>query len=160
MNLFQAIFTNNPSSIAIVHSGREITYGDLQAETLKTAGAITSLGIRPGDRVALLLHDSPEFIEAFIAICSLGAITVPINMALPVEDQRSILHNSGARLALMEDDIRHTRFARLRGEVRALRHLTFVEEYAHIGAAFQQGCQTLRDGAIGRRIAGEDRRRG
>ena len=59
-----------------------ITYGELRAETLRMAQVIRSLGARRGDRVALLLHDSPEFVEAFIATCSLGAIAVPINMAL------------------------------------------------------------------------------
>ena len=136
MNLFQAIFTNKPSSIAILHKDREITYGDLQVETLKTAGAITSLGIRPGDRVALLLHDSPEFIEAFIAICSLGAITVPINMALPVEDQRSILHNSGARLALMEDDIRHTLLTGASEKLRQLQEIVVLEQTEERGLKY------------------------
>lgn len=112
MNLFEAIFAHNslvdPSPPAIHHGGRDLTYGELRARTLRMAQVIQSLGTAPGDRVALLLNDSPEFIEAFIAICSLGAIAVPINMSLRIEEQCSILHNSGARLALAEDDIRNT----------------------------------------------------
>jgi len=102
MNLFHAIFRNEPSSPAIRFDGRTITYDELRAETLTMAQVISSLGAAPGDRVALLLHDSPEFVEAFIATCSLGAIAVPINMALRAEEQCSILHNSGASLAFME----------------------------------------------------------
>src|SRR4029079_527645 len=93
---------------AIHFQGRDLTYGELRARTVGMAQALTSLGVAPGDRIALLLNDSPEFIEAFIATCSLGAIAVPINMALRLEDQCSILHNSGARLALAEDDICNT----------------------------------------------------
>src|SRR6185369_7458421 len=106
MNLFDAIFSHDPSAPAIRFGQRMLTYGELRAETLRMAQAIVSLGALRGDRVALLLHDSPEFIEAFIATCSLGAIAVPINMSLRVDEQCSILHNSGAKLALIEGDIR------------------------------------------------------
>src|SRR5215213_3037544 len=108
MNLFEAICTPDSSWTAIKFGKREITYGELRAETLKMARVISSLRASPGDRIAILLHDSPEFIEAFIATCSLGAIAVPINMALRPDEQCSILHNSGARLALMESDSCHT----------------------------------------------------
>jgi len=108
MNLFQAICGNDSSSTAIIHGRRHITYGELRAETLSTAQAITLLGVQQGDRVALLLHDSPEFVTAFIAICSLGAIAVPINMGLRPDEQRLILNNSGARLMLVEADLCNT----------------------------------------------------
>ena len=108
MNLFQAICDNDSSSTAIIHGRRHITYGELRAETLSTAQAITLLGVQQGDRVALLLHDSPEFVTAFIAICSLGAIAVPINMGLRPDEQRLILNNSGARLMLVEADLCNT----------------------------------------------------
>jgi benzoate-CoA ligase len=72
---------------------------------LDLARVLTSLGISPGDRVALLLNDSPEFVEAFIAACSMGAIVVPINMSLKLEEQRAILNNCGARLLLVEEDL-------------------------------------------------------
>ena len=105
MNLFDAIFANDPSALAIRYGQRELTYGELRRETLRMAQAIVSLGAVPGDRVALLLHDSPEFIEAFIATCSLGAIAVPINTSLRADDQCSILHNSEAKLAFIEGDM-------------------------------------------------------
>ena len=120
MNLFEAIFTNDSSSTAIIYGGREITYGELQDATIKTAKAIKLLGVVSGDRVALLLHDSPEFVQAFIALCSLGAIAVPVNMALRVDDQHSILHNSSARSVLVEADICNTV---LTGSSEKLQHL-------------------------------------
>src|ERR1043166_6763277 len=78
MNLFDAIFEHSPSAPAIRCGQRELTYGDLRAGTVRMAQAIVSLGAVRGDRVALLLHDSPEFIEAFIAKCCLGPIALPI----------------------------------------------------------------------------------
>ena len=108
MNLFQAISKNDPFAIALLHGKRSVSYGELRDETLRTAGLLKAFGVAPGDRVALLLHDSPEFIEAFIAICSMGAIAVPINMALRREEQQAILQNSGTKFALAESGIRST----------------------------------------------------
>src|SRR5215470_13732351 len=105
MNLFEGIFDRDWTAPAINFGGREISYGELRRSTLQMSHALTALGVQRGDRVALLLHDSPEFVEAFIATCALGAIAVPINMALRLEEQCSILHNSGATLAIAEADL-------------------------------------------------------
>jgi long-subunit acyl-CoA synthetase (AMP-forming) len=85
------------------------------------AQVINSLGAVPATAWRLL-HDSPEFIEAFIATCSLGAIAVPINMALRAEEQCSILHNSGATLAFMESDTCHTLLTHAPEKLRSLKN--------------------------------------
>ncbi|HTG93843.1 MAG TPA: benzoate-CoA ligase family protein [Pyrinomonadaceae bacterium] len=106
MNLFDAIFQHRPQSPAIIYDGFETTYDDLRQHTLHmTTFNLALVGIEHGDRVVLLLYDSPEFVEAFIALCSMGAIAVPINTALSLSDQRAIIHNCGARLILAEKDL-------------------------------------------------------
>jgi benzoate-CoA ligase len=127
MNLFQAIFKNDPLAIAILHGKQRISYDELRAETLRTAALLRAFGVVPGDRVALLLHDSPEFVEAFIAICSMGAIAVPINMALKLEDQRAILNNSGAKIALVEVGLRSTLLTDGFEKLRGLRSVVEVD---------------------------------
>ena len=126
MNLFDAIFAHDSSSPAIYFDRRVISYGELRAETLKMAQVIRSPGVEPGDRVALLLTDSPEFVEAFIATCSLGAIAVPVNMALHATDQCSILHNSGATLAFMEADMRHDLLTHAPEKLQSLKNVVSV----------------------------------
>src|SRR5215213_3315371 len=127
MNLFNAIFRNDPSSPAIRFDGRTITYTELRAETLTMAQVISSLRTAPGDRVAFLLHDSPDFVEAFIATCSLGAIAVPINMALRAEEQCSILHNSGANLAFIEADTCRALMTHAPEKLQSLKNVVVVE---------------------------------
>src|SRR6185503_104652 len=105
MNLFDAIFQHGRQSPAVIGDGFESTYEDLRHHTLRMATFIAHAGIGTGDRVALLLYDSLEFIEAFIAICSMGAIAVPINTALSLSDQRTIINNCSARLILGERDL-------------------------------------------------------
>src|SRR6266404_3554506 len=105
MNLFQAIFDRESQpNTAIVFESRQISYDELRTRTLSMAKAITALSVPKTERVAILLHDSPEFIEAFIAICSLGAIAVPINMALRLDEQRTILNDCSAGTAIIEAD--------------------------------------------------------
>jgi benzoate-CoA ligase family protein len=128
MNLFEAVFAHDLAAPAISFSGREISYRELRSGTLQMAAAITSLGVRRGERIALLLHDSPMFVEAFIATCSLGAIAVPINMALRLEEQCSILQNCSARLALVEPELRSTLLTHAPGKLRALEKVLSPEE--------------------------------
>src|SRR4051794_15625076 len=149
MNLFNAIFTHDPSSTAIRFGRREITYVELRAETLRMAHVISSLNARSGDRVALLLHDSPEFVEAFIATCSLGAIAVPINMALRPAEQCSILHNSGATMALFEADSCQTLLTHAPKKLQSLKNIVAVERTeeatASVGNSFYITNERLRN---------------
>ena len=134
MNLFEEVFAHDLAAPAIHFGGREISYGQLRSATLRRAQAITSLGIQRGDRVALLLHDSPEFVEAFIATCSLGAIAVPINMALRLDEQCSILHNCGATLALAEPELCSTLRTHAPEKLRSLRKIIPMEALPHVEA--------------------------
>src|SRR5260370_36725971 len=106
MNLFQAIFDReSPANPAIVFESRQISYDELRTQTLSMAKAITALPVQKTERVAILLHDSPEFIEAFIAICSLGAIAVPVNIAIRLDEQRTILNDCRSGTAIIEADL-------------------------------------------------------
>jgi benzoate-CoA ligase len=157
MNLFNAIFRNDPSSPAIRFDGRTITYGELRAETLTMAQVISSLGGANGDRVALLLHDSPEFVEAFIASCALGAIAVPINMALRAEEQCSILHNSGANLALIEADTCRALLTHAPEKLQSLKKAVVVDRTAGKRCHEALGPVSLLSLALLRDEAGETR---
>src|SRR5437588_6983004 len=102
-NLFARIFSpERDERAAVLCEQREITYAALRELTVAAAEQLNSLNVKPDDRVAILLHDSPEFIASFVAIISIGAIAVPINMALRTPEQRFILNDCGAQVALVE----------------------------------------------------------
>jgi benzoate-CoA ligase family protein len=90
---------------AIEFRGGRITYNELRREVDYWASHIIASGVGEGDRVAMLLYDSPEFIACFIATVSIGAVCVPINTFLPAEDVLFILSDCGARLAIAEDEL-------------------------------------------------------
>ena len=107
--LFDAIFTNERElQRAVDYAGREITYGELRAETIRAAEVFHALGLETGERVAILLNDSPEFIAAFVAIQSLGAIAVPINTGLSVAEQQVILNDCTPRAVIVEAGLCNT----------------------------------------------------
>lgn len=106
MNLFDAIFQpRSHDRTAVLYEQQQITYSELREETVAAARVLSALKVEHGDRVALLLHDSPEFFSLFIAICSSGAIAVPVNMSLRIDEQRAILNDCAARLAVVEMDL-------------------------------------------------------
>ncbi|HXI24111.1 MAG TPA: benzoate-CoA ligase family protein [Pyrinomonadaceae bacterium] len=108
-NLFEHLFPmERDASIAILFEHREITYRELREQTRTLAEILKAEGIKPGDRVALLLADSPEFIAAFVAIISLGAIAIPINLALQSAEQLFIVQDCGARAAIVEGQAART----------------------------------------------------
>jgi len=82
-----------------------LTYDDLRRLADYWAGELRSRGVGEGDRVALLLYDSPLFISLFLASAAIGAISVPINTSLSVADVRFILADSGARLVCYEEEL-------------------------------------------------------
>src|SRR5947207_1049540 len=103
MNLFEGLFPADRSLRgAVLFEGRQIAYAELRGETVRAAEVLHSLGVGNGDRVAVLLADSSEFIATFVAIISIGAIAVPINLALGREDQLFILKDCGACAAVVE----------------------------------------------------------
>ncbi len=88
-NLFDRLFRCERSARgAVLYEHREITYDELREATVRTAETLHSLGIVHGDRVAILLNDSPEFIASFVAIISLGAIAAESGTTFHLERLR------------------------------------------------------------------------
>jgi malonyl-CoA/methylmalonyl-CoA synthetase len=74
------------------------TYAELNESIDRTAGYLQSLGVEPGDRVALQLTKSIEFILLHLATIRLGAITLPLNLSYPPDELKYFLEDSGAKL--------------------------------------------------------------
>lgn len=142
--LFDAIFTDGSEfQTAVAYEGREITYGELRAETIRAAEVFHALGLQAGERVAILLNDSPEFIAAFVAIQSLGAIAVPINMGLSVEEQRLILNDCTPRAAILEAAICNTLLTAVGDRLRYLKDMLVVCRGQDRGVPRIEGVNTL-----------------
>jgi 4-hydroxybenzoate-CoA ligase len=84
------------SKIAFVDPDRSLTYGDLQARSIRFANALRALGLRQEDRVALLLHDTVDYPVAFWGTVRAGSVALPLNTFLTVPQYSYILTDSRA----------------------------------------------------------------
>jgi len=80
----------------IVNDDR-VTYQELNQRTGRTTALLASLGVAQGDRVALLCRNRIEFFELLFACARMGAILVPLNWRMPVQELASLLADCGAR---------------------------------------------------------------
>src|SRR6266404_5849690 len=85
--------------------GLAVTYGELQQRVNRAGNVLRASGVEPEQRVAILLHDSPEFIAAFLGAMKIGAVPVPLNVTAPTEDLRYFLEHSRARAVVAEPDV-------------------------------------------------------
>ncbi len=74
-----------------------VNYEELNALANRCASAMTELGLKSGDRVALLMQNCVEFIALFYAAAKLGVVVVPLNTRLTPSELSFILSDSGTR---------------------------------------------------------------
>lgn len=113
-----------PHKTAIVCEDREISYLRVHRESNRAARALLGAGVRAGDRVAYLGHESELFYELALACAKAGAVFVPVNWRLTEPEIDHILRDSGAVILFAEPDLL-ARIAELRPLLTALR--TVVE---------------------------------
>jgi long-chain acyl-CoA synthetase len=89
-----------PAADALIFKGRHITWRELDALSDACAAAFASLGIRRGDRVALLLPNCPQFAIAQFAIWKLGAVVVALNPIYTEHELVPPLVNTRARVVV------------------------------------------------------------
>jgi fatty-acyl-CoA synthase len=84
-----------PGRVAVRAGGTERTYGDLFDNAARFAGALTAHGLRPGDRVALMMENRIEALECYLG-CLLGGYTaVHVNDRLAAPEVQSIVDDAG-----------------------------------------------------------------
>src|SRR5882762_6690694 len=81
------------------------TYSQTVAVAAASAKLLADAGIRPGDRVALMCSNRPEFMQVYLGCAWLGAIAVPINTALRGIQLSHILRNSTPALLVVESTL-------------------------------------------------------
>jgi len=104
-------------SVALVYQGNEMPYGFLLELVDRFAGALNSLGLAKGDRLAIQLPTCPQFIIAYYAALKLGAIAVPLNPAYVFRETAYYLNNSGAKI-LITSAGRRELIAQLKDQVK------------------------------------------
>jgi acyl-CoA synthetase (AMP-forming)/AMP-acid ligase II len=96
----------NPDREAYIdsQSGIRVTFQDLNLRCNRLANSLTELGVKPGDRVAVALMNSVEFLESYFAIAKIGGILVPLNWRLVADELQFILKDSGSSTLIFGEE--------------------------------------------------------
>jgi benzoate-CoA ligase family protein len=90
---------------ALVGDEGMISYGELDAAVRAFAGALLRAGVRRGERVAFLMHDTVELAVGFWGALAAGAVAVPLNTLLKPHDHRVILADCDPRVVVLDERI-------------------------------------------------------
>ncbi|MFB7369936.1 long-chain fatty acid--CoA ligase [Streptomyces sp. NPDC056222] len=85
-----------PDRIAVVEGAARVTYGELWGEALRCAAGLRAAGVKPGDRVAVLLPNTTEFLRVYYGALAAGATVVPVHALLVAEEVQYVLEHSKA----------------------------------------------------------------
>ncbi len=99
---------------------KSITWGEYRDQVFKFAKVMQSLGVKQGDKVAILANSCPEWAWIDVAIMCLGAVTVPIYPSLLEDEIEYILKDSGARLVFVEDHSQQNKLEKIIGNIEPI----------------------------------------
>jgi acyl-CoA synthetase (AMP-forming)/AMP-acid ligase II len=122
-----------PHKIGARDSHRALSFAQWNARACRLANALTGLGLKKGDRVALLAYNRVEWMEVYVALAKAGLVAVPVNFRLLAPEIRYIAEHCGARAIIVQDEL-IDRVESVRTELAIPRN-----GYIHIGAATPPG---------------------
>ncbi|MFH1976111.1 MAG: class I adenylate-forming enzyme family protein [Pseudomonadota bacterium] len=107
MNLGQLLKVNAkhfPETIALKDRTRSYTYAETNKRVNRLSHSLLSMGLKKGDKVAVLLENSIEIIEIYLATGKTGIIIVPMNFRLVGRDIDYIVNNSDAKALIVDNE--------------------------------------------------------
>ena len=95
------INASRPNKIALIDDVGALTYGELSEQIRRFAGGLKAMGLQREERVLLLMHDSSDWIVAFLGALYAGVVPVAVNTLLTAEDYAFMLTDSRAQAAVV-----------------------------------------------------------
>lgn len=111
---------------AIIYRENVISFAQLQEMTARLGNALVGMGIEKGDRIAIWMPNGPEYVVAYLAALSIGAVVVPLDLGLKDELANCLAHADAKVLFTNRFD--GVDFRTVSRCVRSLRHIVFCEE--------------------------------
>jgi fatty-acyl-CoA synthase len=93
-----------PQKEMIYFEDRPLTAQEVNRHTNRICHLFLEMGVQKGDRISVLLHNCPQYLELFFAISKVGAILVPLNWRLAEPELEFILKDSGVRILIFEPE--------------------------------------------------------
>ena len=109
-----------------------IGYADLRNRVERFAFGLASLGVRRGDRVAIVSENRPEWVISDQAIVALGAIDVPVYPTMSAKQNEYIFNDAGVRVAIVSNQFQLNKVMRVWDNVPSLESIVLMNEKADI----------------------------
>jgi long-chain acyl-CoA synthetase len=106
-----------------------LTWAEVGEIVRELALGLLALGRKPGDMVALLSQNRPEWVQADFAILSTGSVTVPIYPSCPPDQIAYIVNDSEARILIVEDPGQLAKALDVRGKMDSLEQIVVIQGY-------------------------------
>ena len=104
-HLFDVPLQLQPTAPAIFQDDVVLTFQELDERCNRMANALASLGVRPGDRVALMFINDYKFIESLLGTMRLGAVPVPLNIRMGDEALNYVTADSEAVVLIANSEM-------------------------------------------------------
>ena len=111
---------------------RGISYGDLRRSVELLAFGLASLGLRRGDRVAIVSENRPEWVISDQAVVAFGAVDVPIYPTMTAKQVEYIFNDAGVRFAIVSNQFQLNKVMRIFNDVRTLEKIILMSEKSAI----------------------------
>jgi acyl-CoA synthetase (AMP-forming)/AMP-acid ligase II len=111
LNLGQILKVNAkkfPETIALKDATRSLTYPELNRRVNQLANSLLALGLKKGDKVAVLLENCIEIVEVYLATAKTGIVMVPVNFRLIGKEIAYIVENSDAQAFIVHEEFAPT----------------------------------------------------
>jgi len=103
-NIIRWSASNFPNKTALIFGDRRLTYKEFNLRVNRLSNSLLKMGLKKGDRVAVVLHNCPEFLEIYFALAKIGGIFIPINNLLKERELRQILDYVRPRFLILDPE--------------------------------------------------------
>ena len=115
---------------AIALGDRRLSYAELDEASNKVANALIKMGVSKGDRVAMLLPNSPEFVVIYFGITKIGAVAIPLDTKYKVGELASLFDDSRPKVLVTESPF-------LEPLVPILPRFNYIEHVIDLGSKYE-----------------------
>jgi acyl-CoA synthetase (AMP-forming)/AMP-acid ligase II len=134
-----------PDKICLIDGERKSSYREVNRESNRFADAMRGLGVKKGDKVALLSKDRKEFVYAYIGLSKIGAVMVTLNYRSVARELEYILKDCGAGVLVFEGEYANT-VAQMRDHLLKVSHYVSLDECDLGFAEFNDGLLAMFNG--------------
>lgn len=101
--VFRRVSDHHPGRVCLIEHQEELTYGQVIEQVDRLANALSAVGVRKGEKFALLFSNAPAYVVGYLACATLGVVLVPVNVKFQGPEIGYVLEDSDAVALLLAE---------------------------------------------------------